>query len=107
MCTSKYLDDRTEELTIRNLIKATKEGRCKWIKVLYPSYIQYQHILMLSDTKLLNIKIYFVSGNVTLNLYISQAHGDKFNQILTSKLMILHELIKTIEDTKSFNQNVY
>lgn len=105
---SKHIDDRTEELTIQNLIKATNEGKCMWIKVNYENFIQYQHMVHLNGTKILHVRVYLYNTNsVNLNVYIALKEGRHFIHILTSQSMKLIDLIKAIEDNKGFNEHVY
>lgn len=104
----KKIEDRTEELTIQNLIEATTQGNCKWIRITYYNLIQYQHTIHLEGTKTLHVRVYsYNQNNADLNIYMSQNGGKRFVQILSSQSILIYDLLKAIEASKSLNEHVY
>jgi len=107
MTIKKYKHDKTEEITIQNLIDATVNGKFKWVKIDYGNCIQYQHTSHLDGTKMLIFKIYLYNGdNIDLNISMAQSSGRNFVHVLHSQKKKIQELVDIIETTKNFNSNL-
>lgn len=91
------------EITIQNLINATKEGKCTWIKSKPDrTNINYNLMVRIESTKVVNFKIYRYNGDdYIMNVYITQSGGSKYIQIFSitdnSKIKPIIEVIETGE----------
>jgi hypothetical protein len=107
MTHSKETDNRMVEITIQNLIKATKEGKCVWIKSNFDRRDTNYHLMIkVESTKMVNFKIYQYNGDDhIMNVYITQSGGNNYIQIfsITDNVKI-KPIIDTIETGVHYSQ---